>query len=109
VALIEAFLKQDVMEGMARWTPQRGCPQGSVVSPLLSNIYLDPLDHEMAGNGYEMVRYADDLVVLCRSREEAERALERMQAWVTRAGVRLHPDKTRIVDASQAGGFDFLG
>ena len=109
LALIEAFLNQEVMEGMKRWTPERGCPQGAVVSPLLSNIYLDPLDHEMAGAGYEMVRYADDLVVLCRSREEAERALERMQAWVTRAGLSLHPDKTRIVDASQAGGFDFLG
>jgi RNA-directed DNA polymerase len=109
IALIEAYLTQDVMEGMKRWTPERGCPQGAVVSPLLSNVYLDPLDHEMAAAGYEMVRYADDVVLMCRSREEAEKALERMQAWVTRAGLRLHPDKTRIVDASQAGGFDFLG
>jgi len=107
--LIEAFLTQDVMDGMERWTPEGGCPQGAVLSPLLSNVYLDPLDHEMAEAGYEMVRYADDQVVMCRSREEAERALVRMKAWVTRAGLSLHPDKTRIVNMSEAGGFDFLG
>jgi RNA-directed DNA polymerase len=107
--LIEAFLKQDVMEGMQRWSPERGSPQGAIISPLLSNIYLDPLDQEMATGGYEMVRYADDLVVLCRSREEAERAMEVMQRWVAQARLRLHPEKTRIVEMSERGGFDFLG
>jgi RNA-directed DNA polymerase len=109
LALIEQFLKQQVMEMAASWTPRAGSPQGAVLSPLLSNIYLDPLDHAMAGAGYEMVRYADDFVVLCGSRSEAERALACIQRWMTDAGLTLHPDKTRIVDATEHGGFDFLG
>jgi RNA-directed DNA polymerase len=107
--LIRAFLDQEVMAGLEHWTPEAGTPQGAVISPLLSNIYLDPLDHQMADEGYEMVRYADDFVILCRSREEAEQALAEVEEWTARAGLQLHPDKTRIVDASQPGGFDFLG
>lgn len=107
--LVEAYLEQEVMEGAQYWSPERGTPQGAVLSPLLSNIYLDPLDHHMAQLGYEMVRYADDFVILCRSRLEAESALAEVTAWVTSAGLGLHPDKTRIVDATKKGGFDFLG
>ena len=106
--LIERFLKQGVMDGLHEWTPEEGSPQGAVISPLLSNIYLDPLDHLMAGSGLEMVRYADDFVVLCRSREEAEAALAVVQAWTAEAGLTLHPTKTKIVDAATEG-FDFLG
>jgi RNA-directed DNA polymerase len=80
-----------------------------VISPLLSNIYLDPLDHRMAQLGYEMVRYADDFVILCRTPSEAQSALAEVEAWTVAAGLRLHPEKTRIVDATQRGGFDFLG
>jgi RNA-directed DNA polymerase len=107
--LVEAFLKQGILEGMKEWTPEEGTPQGSVVSPLLSNLYLDPYDHAMAGAGYQTVRYADDSVTLCRSEEEAHRALEKMRGWMTDAGLTLHPAKTKIVDATQKGGFDFLG
>jgi RNA-directed DNA polymerase len=107
--LLKAYLKQEVMDGMKGWTPEEGTPQGAVISPLLSNIYLDPLDREMAGEGIEMVRYADDFVILCRSREQAEGALERVRQWTAQAGLKLHPDKTRIVDATERGGFDFLG
>jgi len=107
--LLEAYLGQEVMESAKSWTPEQGTPQGAVISPLLSNIYLDPLDHRMAQLGYEMVRYADDFVILCRSQSEAQRALSEVEAWTTAAGLRLHPDKTRIVDATQRGGFDFLG
>lgn len=107
--LIAATLRQGVMEGLQYWEPEEGTPQGAVISPLLSNIYLDPLDHEMAGRGYEMVRYADDFVILCRSEAEAREALAEVQRWVTQAGLTLHPEKTRIVDATQKGGFDFLG
>lgn len=107
--LVEAMLQQEVMEGLAHWTPEAGTPQGAVISPLLSNIYLDPLDHEMAEGGYEMVRYADDFVILCRSEAEARPALAKVQQWTGVAGLRLHPEKTRIVDATQRGGFDFLG
>jgi RNA-directed DNA polymerase len=107
--LLDAYLGQEVMESAKHWTPEGGTPQGAVISPLLSNIYLDPLDHRMAQLGYEMVRYADDFVILCRSQSEAQRALTEVEEWTTAAGLRLHPEKTRIVDASQRGGFDFLG
>src|SRR6266850_1406940 len=107
--LVAAILQTEVMEGLAHWRPAAGTPQGAVISPLLSNIYLDPLDHEVAGSGYEMVRYADDFVILCRSAAEAGAALEKVQQWTAQTGLRLHPEKTRIVDATQRGGFDFLG
>lgn len=107
LSLVEAFLQQGVLDGMSRWTPEQGTPQGAVISPLLANIYLDPLDHAMAEKGYAMVRYADDFVILCRSAEEATRALAEVQSWVAQAGLTLHPTKTRVVQAEQ--GFDFLG
>jgi RNA-directed DNA polymerase len=106
--LVEAFLNQQILDGMKSWTPEGGTPQGAVLSPLLSNLYLSPLDHQMERAGVEMVRYADDFVLLCRSREEAERALERVREWTATAGLTLHPVKTRIVDA-QKESFDFLG
>jgi len=107
LALLGAFLQQGVMDGLACWTPEQGTPQGAVISPLLSNIYLDPLDHHVAEQGFAMVRYADDFVIMCRSAAEAERALQVVQAWVAEAGLSLHPTKTRVVHAEQ--GFDFLG
>ena len=108
--LIQKFLKQGVMESGKGWSPtDTGTPQGAVLSPLLANIYLNPLDHLMAKQGWQMVRYADDFVILCESQEEAQRALEAVSQWVGQAGLTLHPTKTRIVDASQPGGFDFLG
>lgn len=110
LTLIRSFLKQGVMEGLRHFEAgESGTPQGAVMSPLLANIYLNPLDHLMAGKGYEMVRYADDFVVLCEDRERAEEALATIQQWVEQAGLTLHPEKTRIVDASSRGGFDFLG
>jgi RNA-directed DNA polymerase len=108
LTLIEAFLKAGILDGMTEWTPEAGAPQGAVLSPLLSNIYLNPLDHAMAQGGFEMVRYADDFVILCRSAEEAERALELVRRWVADHGLQLHPTKTRIVEA-QRDGFEFLG
>ncbi len=109
VELIRKYLKQGVLEDMREWRPEAGTPQGAVISPLLSNIYLDPLDHLLAGSGIEMVRYADDLVILCQSEAAAQRALVLVQQWTVEAGLLLHPEKTRIVEASQPGGFEFLG
>jgi RNA-directed DNA polymerase len=106
--LIESFLEAKIMEGLEQWTPFAGAPQGAVLSPLLSNIYLNPLDHLLAGRGMEMVRYADDFVILCRTRQEAEAALELVRAWTVEAGLTLHPEKTRIADA-QTESFEFLG
>jgi RNA-directed DNA polymerase len=108
--LVQQFLKQDIMEDMTRWTPMSGSPQGAVISPLIANIYLHELDVEMREAGLVMVRYADDTVVLCRSREEAESALARMRAWVKANGLALHPDKTHLGDCRVEGqGFEFLG
>jgi RNA-directed DNA polymerase len=107
--LLAAFLTAKVMETAAGWTPEEGTPQGAVLSPLLANLYLDPLDHQLAAAGIEMVRYADDFVVMCRREAEACTALEQVRAWTVAAGLTLHPVKTRIVDAKQVGGFDFLG
>ena len=108
--LIEGYLRQDVMKGMERWSPTAGTPQGAVISPLLANIYLHPLDLIMEQGGYKMVRYADDFVILCREAEEAEEALRRVTAWTTANGLTLHPDKTRMGDAREPGqGFEFLG
>jgi RNA-directed DNA polymerase len=110
LALIEAFLRQDIMKGMERWQPTSGTPQGAVISPLLANLYLHPLDLLMERSGRRMVRYADDFVILCRTQAEAEAALREVQAWVAENGLTLHPDKTRIGDCQQSGeGFDFLG
>jgi RNA-directed DNA polymerase len=108
LALVEAFLGQSVLEDTREWVPEQGTPQGAVISPLLSNIYLDPLDHLMAGQGFEMVRYADDFVVLCRTPQEAAEALAVVQGWTARAGLTLHPEKTKLVHAWNDG-FDFLG
>lgn len=118
LGLIGGFLEQGVMEGggsaeaveeMPGGGPQ-GTPQGGVISPLLANVYLDPLDWRMAALGFEMVRYADDMVVLCRSQQQAGVALEKLREWMEGAGLTLHPDKTRVVDMEPAGShFDFLG
>jgi len=108
--LLEAFLKQDILEGLDLWTPEQGSPQGAVISPLLANLYLHPVDVAMAKAGFEMIRYADDLVVLCRSEAEAHKALDHLRQMATERGLSLHSEKTRLVDVSVPGeSFDFLG
>jgi RNA-directed DNA polymerase len=110
LSLVEGMLQAGVMDTVEGWqATKQGSPQGAVISPLLSNIYLNGLDWKMARSGFEMVRYADDFVVLCASQQEAQKALEEINHWVEENGLKLHPTKTRIVDASQRGGFDFLG
>ncbi len=110
LALIDGFLRQNIMQEMAQWTPTAGTPQGAVISPLLANLYLHPLDLLMEHSGQRMVRYADDFVILCRTEAEARAALRQVEAWVTANGLTLHPDKTRVGDCRQPGhGFEFLG
>jgi RNA-directed DNA polymerase len=109
LGLIKAFLMQPVLDDGARTVPGEGTPQGAVISPLLSNLYLSPLDHLMAREGFEMVRYADDFVILCKSAAEAQRALETVRGWTAGAGLKLHPEKTRLVSLGDGGHFDFLG
>ena len=108
IGLVEKFLQAQVFDGLKHWTPMAGAPQGAIISPLLSNLYLNELDHLMAQAGYEMTRYADDLVIQCKTREEAEKALAEVQQWATQRGLTLHPTKTKIVHVDDEG-FDFLG
>ena len=107
--LLEAYLTQGVMDGLEQWTPEAGTPQGAVISPLLANVYLHPADQALGAAGYQVVRYADDLVILCASEDDAQRALSLLRTLLESRGLRLHPEKTRVVDATQPGGFDFLG
>ena len=108
--IIERFLKAGVLEEGTYENSEMGTPQGGVISPLLSNIYMDRLDHLMESRGMGMTRYADDMVVLCKTAEEADRALETVREWMRQASLRLHPEKTRVVDLGEAGSyFDFLG
>jgi RNA-directed DNA polymerase len=108
LSLIRSFLEAGIQEGLSTWTPESGAPQGAVLSPLLSNIYLDPLDHLLDQQGFAMVRYADDFVILCRTAEEAVHARDLVQQWTAENGLTLHPTKTRIVD-SRTTSFAFLG
>jgi RNA-directed DNA polymerase len=110
LCLINAFLEQAIMEGMQSWTPVSGTPQGGVLSPVLSNVYLHGLDVLMAQGNFRMIRYADDFVVMCRSLEEAQSALEKIQQWTEANGLKLHPEKTRLVSTQEDGAsFEFLG
>jgi group II intron reverse transcriptase/maturase len=109
--LIRQWLKAGVLEEGRQVSSEVGSPQGGVISPLLANIYLHVLDmywaerYETLGKLY---RYADDFVIVCRTREDAEKALEAVKWVMARLKLTLHPTKTRIVDMGKEG-FDFLG
>jgi RNA-directed DNA polymerase len=110
LALIDAYLQQPIFEELTRWTPTQGTPQGAVLSPLLANLYLHGLDCALSEQGYRIVRYADDFVILCADEHHAHRALHEVQHWMQAHGLRLHPDKTHVGDCRQPGqGFEFLG
>lgn len=106
--ILRSFLQQGVLDTLGEYEPEEGTPQGAVISPLLANIYLDPLDHLMEKLGIEMVRYADDLVIMCKDQSSAQVALSILKDWTSQAGLTLHPEKTRIVDTHN-GTFGFLG
>jgi hypothetical protein len=105
---VRTILAAGVVEGGC-WEPSlTGVPQGAVASPIWSNIYLTPFDRAMEERGYRLTRWADDFVVACRTRKEAEAALAFAQAFLKEElGVDLHPGKTRIVHINH--GFEFLG
>jgi len=105
--LIRHMLEAGCMAGGRRLPTEQGVPQGGVVSPLLSNILLTPFDWEMRHRGYRLTRYADDWVVTCRTRREAEEALAEATKVLNTLGVRLNAEKTRIVHVRH--GFEFLG
>lgn len=107
--LIEKFMEQSVMDGLEEWNPVKGTPQGAVISPLLANIYLHPVDVAMQRAGIEMVRYADDFVILCKNEEDAREALKLLSEEMANLKLTLHPEKTRVVDLMNSKGFEFLG
>jgi len=109
--LLRLWLRAGVMVDGVVTRTVAGTPQGGVISPLLANIYLHVLDTELTARGVgELVRYADDGVVLCRGERQAKAALDVVRDILTGLGLELHPDKTRVVDFSQGReGLDFLG
>ena len=110
MGILKQMLQRGVLENREWVGSETGTPQGGVISPMLANVYLNPLDHLMQRAGYTLVRYADDLVILCATQTEAEAAYGVLKAWVETQGISLHPEKTRIVNMNETGaGFDFLG
>lgn len=108
--LLELWLKQEIMEECNEWKPFQGTPQGGVISPLLANIYLHDQDVFITNLGFKMIRYADDFVILTKTREEAEKALQWVKEWILQNGLTLHPEKTHVGNCMVEGdGFDFLG
>ena len=108
--LLKQYVDQEVVDGMAHWTPVAGTPQGSVISPLLSNLYLHGLDEVLSESGCKYARFADDFVALCRTRQDAVAILAIIQLWVEEHGLGLHPDKTHVGNCMEKGqGFEFLG
>jgi len=105
--LIEKFLAAGVMEGGVFKPTTIGTPQGGVISPLLANIVLNELDWRLEKAGYRFVRYADDFVVVCKTRQQAKAALEVVEEIMTDLGLSLSPEKTKI--ASYGKGYEFLG
>ena len=109
--LIRLWLKAGVMEDGVYNVTQIGSPQGGVISPLLANIYLHVLDMywaERYSSLGKLIRYADDFVIICRTKQDAETALQRVMQIMATLKLTLHPTKTRIVDMGRDG-FDFLG
>jgi group II intron reverse transcriptase/maturase len=109
--LVRLWLKAGVLEDGVRSATEIGSPQGGVISPLLANIYLHVLDMywaERYARLGELVRYADDFVIICRTRREAQEAMQVVKQVMTKLKLTLHPTKTRIVGMGREG-FDFLG
>ena len=105
--LVRQMLEAGYMESGKKHATPSGTPQGGVISPLFSNIYLNLFDHEMTGKGYRLTRYADDWVVLCKTQSEAFQAIRDAREILESLGLTLHPEKTRITHIKS--GFEFLG
>ena len=109
--LLQLWLDAEIVTEVESWNPIKGTPQGAVISPLLANIYLSGLDAHMTELGYRMVRYADDFVILCSSKTEAEAAYEEVLSWLAKANLEANTEKSHISDCSitAGGSFEFLG
>jgi len=110
IELLEKYLEQTIVDEMKEWKPESGTPQGAVISPLLANIYLDEFDRYFANNGKELIRYADDGVILCKTKKEAEECLEMIKEKLKKLKLEIHPEKSKIVDMNkEEAEFEFLG
>jgi CRISPR-associated protein Cas1 len=105
--LIAQWMKSGVQTASGLVLPQKGIPQGSVVSPILANVYFDDFDEVILESGLKLVRFADDFVILAKSKARIEYAQRLVQELLIDMGLELHPDKTRITNFNQ--GFHFLG
>ncbi|OIJ10761.1 group II intron reverse transcriptase/maturase [Anaerobacillus alkalilacustris] len=109
IQLLESFLKAGIMEGGSFYLNEKGTPQGGVISPLLANIYLHPLDSLMTERGHRITRYADDFVICCKTQKGAERVLKSVTRFLEKElGLIVHPEKTKIVNNLKQT-FVFLG
>lgn len=109
IRLLESFLQAGIMEGGSFHLNEKGTPQGGVISPLLANIYLHPLDELMTERGHRITRYADDFVICCKSQKGAERVLKSVTRFLEqKLGLIVHPEKTKIVNNMNEP-FVFLG
>jgi len=107
IKIIKEFLNCGVVEDGKYIPTKMGTPQGGVISPLLANIVLNKFDWALDAKGFKFVRYADDFVILTKTQETAERALDFARTFLAEMGLTLHPEKTRITKLPR--GFDFLG
>lgn len=105
--LIRMWVKAEVYDGQRVFTMESGIPQGSVISPMLANLFLDDLDEALLSQGHKLVRYADDFIVLAKNRSQAEKALELTEEVLAQLQLELDEEDTRITEFSQ--GFKFLG
>ena len=105
--LVKRFLAAGVLDNGVFKPTTIGTPQGGVISPLLANIVLNKLDWRLEEAGYRFVRYADDFVVVCKDRTQAEAARAKVEEVLTELGLKLSPEKTKI--ASYGKGYEFLG
>ena len=108
LSLIKEFLGAEIIEAMKRWNPSGGTPQGATLSPLLANIHMHVFDERMGAMGYQVVRYADDFVILCETEAEAVKAVEDAKAILDDIGLTMHPEKTKLVNSAKDT-FQFLG
>jgi len=109
IKMIRMFLETEVDDKGTRHTPTKGTPQGAVISPMLANLYLNELDWLLANEGAEMIRYADDFVVMCDKAQQALKAQNRIEEWCGENKLKLHPEKTVVTEVKAKQGIDFLG
>ncbi len=107
--LLESYLKCATIDQGKSTIRTKGTPQGSIISPLLANLYLNDLDHLMGAQGYSIVRYADDFIILRDEATQLDLARTEIDRWYKNHGLTLHPEKTEQMEVSRKAGVEYLG